>query len=204
MIKTELDLTQMVEKQIWNAWDEMAVYKSLTRRPHEHNLKLRLRTLAAKEYGTNIQGMINALSDAFDADKYVVSDKKFYYLVNIPLSPDAYEKINIKNKPEYEPVVVTYTIDSVDTVLTFTDETGNANDTTNNLVKSVVADSFTSFTLWRNFNGEFERFIEVSVVPDSFSVEYSYVENGVVIRILEQHTRLARAATGEIEVVDAE
>ena len=97
---------QIYRLDLWNNWDDLALYKSIYRRPNESNITLRSRILAAVNYNSTKQGLINWLSDSLDVDKYNATAKRIFISTYSPLSYMAYNKLTDKSEEYYPPRVI--------------------------------------------------------------------------------------------------
>ncbi len=197
---------------IWNSWDELGLIKGITRRPNENNLVFRNRIVIAKNYNASKQGMINWLSDSFDADKYIVRDKKIYTSINPPLSYMQYNKLTDKDEEYFPPEVIadsmTYRfpiddLDLSDTPVEFDgyDGLGNPLKYTYSFEKTVIWDitKTKTWTLWKDINQAYFPLWEGSNVPNELILRYQAIDDDGNFFIIEESVkRLTRNAQGNI------
>lgn len=198
---------QLYYLDIWNTWDDLALYKSLFRRPSEDNITLRSRILAAKNYNSTKQGLVNWLSDSFGADKYKVADKTIYFSTYSPLSYMQYNKLKDKNELYYPPRVI---VDGVNTITFPVDKPLDLEGTTvekwdngtklymYNNEKTEVYKNGATWILWKNIDQAYFQVWETNVVPEKLILKYQYMIDGELFVIEESAKKLIRDEDGNI------
>ena len=187
---------------VWNAWDDLALYKSLYRKPNESNIVLRGRILAAKNYNSTKQGLINWLSDSFETTKYTVSDKKIYYSTYAPLSYMQYNKLKNKTQEYYAPRVII----NLDNEIIFPEDKLPISGETIEVVgeymynaeKTVVYSSGISWTLWKGIDQSYFPIWETNEVPVDLKLRYQYLLDDELYIIEESPKGLTRDSDGNI------
>lgn len=204
---------QVYHVNVWNTWDDLALYKSLIRRPNEDNVTLRKRIIAAKDYNSTKQGLVNWLSDSFDLDKYKVSDKTSYFSTYPPLSYMAYSKLQAPSEPYYAPRVI---VDDEEIVFP-KDEVPLDGSTVEGIVEGrsyiynyertevhtiviMILNGPPSvvWKLWKNVNQTYHTIWETNTVPDELELSYQYVIDGELYTIEESAKKLTRDDDGNI------
>ena len=103
---SEINLTNLKYKNMWNFWDEFALLRGISRREHETNISLRNRFLSVNDYDSTVQGLVNSLSHFFDTRKYNVLGKSVYYSIWGALSYEDYMRLIDKSEPYFSPEVI--------------------------------------------------------------------------------------------------
>lgn len=199
----------------WNGLDELALYKSLERKPNESNIHFRNRLKNLEVCNSSTQGMINALTNAFDLEHKKVIEKKVFISTYKPISPIEYDKLI---DPEYEYIAPKVIADDIE--YQFIIEPKSINDITtsylegydenNNAIKlgydfeKVYVYKKNTFdicwTIWKNIDQSYTKIFQCSSAPTT-SVTLSYMalnEVGKLIYVEESSTRLSRNEDDEI------
>lgn len=192
---------QVYHLNTWNQWDDLALYKSLFRRPNENNIVLRRRIIAAKNYNSTKQGLINWFSDSFDVTTYKVADKKIYLSSYSPLSYMAYNKLKNKTADYYRPRVI---IDDVEVI--FPEDKIPLDGSTvevpgqykYNSEKTEVYKNGITWILWKNIDQTYFSIWETNNVPNELKLKYQYIVDDELFEIEESFTKLTRNEDGEI------
>ena len=189
----------LYQTPIWNSWDDLALYKSLSRRPEETNQVFRTRILAAKDYNSTKQGLVNYICDSLDLTKNAVTEKRVFSSLNTPLSYTQYLKV-VTDDTAYVPpqaivdgVTFTFPSDEIDIYTTSVefdgcDELSNPLKFTYNYEKTVIYDTtkLKTWTIWKNIDQAYFPYWEANYTPDtSIVLKYQTVIDGE-LRIIEE------------------
>lgn len=184
----------------WNAFDDIGLFKNLTRRNNETNKEFRTRILKASGYNSTKQGVLNYLSDVLDLNRITSYNKKIFYSVYIPLSYGIYKKLIDPDESYIPPIVIvdgdTYsfpleTSDINNSVIEFDgfDESGNPVKYSYSYEKTVIYDSTGTkyITLWKNIDQTYLPIFEFSFTPQSSIIfKYQYLNSDNEIKYIEE------------------
>lgn len=169
---------QLKRMNLWNNFDDLALYKSLVRIPNESNLSLRSRLLKAKDYNSTKQGLVNWISDSLNIEKYTVKDKRIYVSTYIPLSFMAYNRLTNPEEVYYSPRIISNGVEIVFPIDKM-DITGGIDIPGSymyNTEKTVVYDGSASWTLWKNVDQTYMTLWETNTTPPlEIKLKYQYI-----------------------------
>lgn len=192
---------QLYRLDLWNNWDDLALHKSLHRKPNEDNIIFRGRILAAVNYNSTKQGLINWASDSFDASKYNVDGKKIFTSVYSPLSYMAYNKLTNKSEEYYPPRIIIGTTEIIfpeDKIPVDKSSIELPGQYMYNYEKTLVYNGSETWTLWKNVDQTYFPIWESSVAPSELKLRYQLVLDDELFIIEESAKGLTRDDDGNI------
>jgi len=196
---------------VWNAWDDLALFKGLYRRPNEDNITFRNRIISAVNYNASHKGMMDWLCDSLDVTRFEVQDKKIFFSKYAPLSYIQYLKIPEPTVAYFSPEVViggvTYKFPNDHTDISLTpiefdgyDEYGIGLKYSYSYEKTVIYDvtKTKSWTLWKNIDQSYFPIWEGNEAPADIKLRYQVVIDDELFIIEESSKRLTRDVLGNI------